>query len=694
MPTISCEFFRAAAKTLVVVACIFSATAQAAPGDLDPSFNGTGVRVDGGGSAVAIQADGKVVTAGFETDRSSFDDAFAVTRYNADGSLDRAFNGTGKVLTRVGHNDADAFCLALQPDGKIVVGGFASLVESSDGIGRMFALVRYNPDGSLDTSFNGTGIVMTPVSVRKDNGVFAVAVQQDGKIVAAGDGIGAGDGFPQFLELVRYSSDGTLDTSFNGTGQISMPVLGRSNEARGMALQPDGKIVVAGSALNSASTAVPTLVRFNEDGSLDAGFGNNGVVLGPKGVARAVAVQPDGKIVIGGDGFVVSRYNANGTPDTGFGTNVGRSPSPTTEAHALGLQRDGKIIVAGFNTDSGYGVVARYGSDGTLDTTFNGTGKVEHATLLSVAGLALDEEDRAVVVGTGLARLLTDGAPSGPDMDQFGLSGNWYEPASSGQGLSIEFFPDLHAKDVVYVQGGWFTYDLAPAGGTDKQRWFTFAGDIPKAARWATVPLYQNTAGSFNGPPATRAQPFGAVTLHFTSCGQGYLEYFVFMGFETRGAIPIQRLAPNVTCSESPADRPVNADFSFSGNWFNPATSGQGFIVEVNPRVPFVFITWYTYAVPASPNTVATWRWFAAQGGYKPGSRSASGLTIFEVKGGIFDTDTPATQTLRAVGTATLSFQSCTNATLAFAFTDGEMAGRSGTIPLSRLAAPPAGCAM
>src|SRR6185369_17109755 len=97
--------------------------------------------------------------------------------------------------------------------------------------------------------------------------------------------------------------------------------------------------------------------------------GNNGVVLGPKGVARAVAVQPDGKIVIGGDGFVVSRYNANGTPDAGFGTNVGRSPSPTTEAHALGLQRDGKIIVAGFSTDSGYGVVARYDSDGTLDTT-------------------------------------------------------------------------------------------------------------------------------------------------------------------------------------------------------------------------------------------------------------------------------------------------------------------------------------
>ena len=240
---------------------------------------------------VAIQSDGKIVAAG----DSNFD--FAVVRYNTDGSLDTSFGAGGKVTTALGSSFDYGYSLALQPDGKIVVCGQ---------IGGDFGLVRYNTDGSLDTSFDGDGKVITALGPAEDSGQ-SVAIQPDGKIVAAGR---SSNGINFDFAVVRYNPDGSLDTSFNGDGKVTTAVGPSDDHAWGVALQSDGKIVVCGETRGNFA-----LVRYNADGSLDTSFGEDGKTTTDIGstndLGLAVAIQSDGKIVVagkGGGGFAVARY--------------------------------------------------------------------------------------------------------------------------------------------------------------------------------------------------------------------------------------------------------------------------------------------------------------------------------------------------------------------------------------------------
>lgn len=277
-----------------------------------------------------------------------------------------------------------------------------------------------------------------------------------------------------------------------------------------------------------------------------------------------------------------------------------------------------------------------------------------------------------------------------PDLNQHGLTGMWYEPASSGQGLALEVYPDLNGVGSGHLQAGWFTYDMAPAGGVEKQRWYTFAGAVSSGASTATLPIYRNTGGNFDAAPVTAANAVGTAVVSFSSCTAGELQYAFADGSGRSGTIPLTRLTPNNTCSTTAA-RPTNADFSLSGNWYNPAIAGQGFIVEVNPAAPVIFFCWYTYAANGQSLGAAGQRWFTGQGAFSAGARQST-LTLYETTGGVFDTDTASTQASNAVGSATLVFQGCTAATLAYHFTAGSNAGRSGTIALSRTGAVPTGC--
>ena len=164
---------------------------------------------------------------------------FALVRYNPDGSLDTTFNGTGKVITPVG---GGANSVAIQSDGKIIAAG-----EKPKRLNAAFTLVRYNADGTLDTSFNGTGKVITSVG-NSDSGASELAIQTDGKIVVAGYSLAAPDNWRTAdFAVVRYNPDGSLDTSFGGTGKILIPDSDSGDYAYSVAIQPNGKIVVAGS---------------------------------------------------------------------------------------------------------------------------------------------------------------------------------------------------------------------------------------------------------------------------------------------------------------------------------------------------------------------------------------------------------------------------------------------------------------
>lgn len=283
------------------------------------------------------------------------------------------------------------------------------------------------------------------------------------------------------------------------------------------------------------------------------------------------------------------------------------------------------------------------------------------------------------------------GVQTGPDLNQQGLTGSWYEAAQSGQGFEIEIYPYLIAAGTGLLQGAWFTFDQAPAGGADHQRWYTFSGQTQSGAANVAVTIFQNTGGNFDAPPLTNPVAVGRGAVSFDSCTGASLDYTFTDGSGRSGMIPMTRLTPNVTCAVAAA-KATNADFGLSGNWFDPATSGQGFVFEVNPLAPVVFFAWYTYAPSGQAAGAAGQRWFTGLGTFTPGTHTAP-LTLYETTGGVFDTPTPIAQATVAAGTATVTFASCTSAQLTFDFTSGSNAGHAGMIALSRVGPVPAGCA-
>jgi phospholipase C len=396
------------------------------PGDLDPSF-GTGGKVAtavGFASAVALQEDGKIVAAGHTDTDTGTQGVFALARYNPNGSLDATFGTAGTVTTAFpsyfGSYDA-AYALALQGDGKIVAAGNTGHGKSA------FALARYNPNGSLDATFGTGGKVTTAFGTSYD-AAYALALQEDGKIVAVGD---TDTGTQGAFALARYNPNGSLDATF-GTGGKVTTVFGTSYDAAyALALQGDGKIVAAGSTQTATQPPVHTfaLARYNPNGSLDATFGTGGRVTTAFGTsgssANAIALQTDGKIVAAGDtdtgtqgAFALARYNSDGSLDATFGTGgrvttaFGTSGS---SAYAVSLQGDGKIVTAGV-TETAPGeyvfALARYSPDGNLDATFGTDGTVTTAfgTIAAEAfGVALQGDGK--IVAAGLTEPATTATP-------------------------------------------------------------------------------------------------------------------------------------------------------------------------------------------------------------------------------------------------------------------------------------------
>lgn len=389
-------------------------------GSLDLSFGqegkvitriGTDPEIEDEGRALALQADRKIVVVvrayiGFSKDS-------VLVRYKPDGSLDPNFGTDGKVTSdspvpgtprglRFSHKDTlaagasvvpvpsrrpqlgvnDAFALAIQADGKLVVGGSS--------------LARYQPDGSLDSSFGTDGKVFLLGVV---DTLHALALQADGKIVAVGRA-SYNQGRNSAFALVRYNSDGSLDASF-GAGGTVITRIGRMDAAGDVAIQADGKLVVVGKSFNGRSIDF-MMVRYNPDGSVDASFGTGGqatsdfcahkfqeesadsIWLGSIGGGWRVGLQADGKIVATGvpssvlcHGFVLFRYNADGSPDVTFGE-AGRVTTTIVKddgySSALVFQEDGKIVVVGISV--GGLAVVRYNPDGSLDPSFGAQGKV------------------------------------------------------------------------------------------------------------------------------------------------------------------------------------------------------------------------------------------------------------------------------------------------------------------------------
>ncbi len=401
------------------------------PGSLDTSFDSDGkVTTDMGsgsdrGNAIALQSDGKILVAG----NNAFQ-RFALARYNADGSLDTSFSSDGKLTTNVDSGVDSGEDMALQSDGKILVAGY-----SHNGSDYDFALVRYNADGTLDTSFGTvvsgqtrSGMVTTAILSGNDF-ARAVALQSDGDIVVAG---ASHNGTNEDFALARYDTNGDLDTSFGNNGKVTTAILSNAEYIFDVAVQSDGKIVAAGYSNNGSDNDF-ALARYNANGSLDTSFDTDGKVTTAIGssddLGQAIALQSDGDIVVAGyssngsnDDFALVRYNANGSLDTSFGTVVSgqtRSGKVITairsrndRARGVVLQSDGDIVVAGESENASARndfALARYDTNGDLDASFDSDGKVTTAfasTSADVAyDLALQTDGKIVAAGASGERI-------------------------------------------------------------------------------------------------------------------------------------------------------------------------------------------------------------------------------------------------------------------------------------------------
>ena len=438
-----------------------------------PGFGTTGKVTTAIGSGadvirdMAVQSDGKIVVAGVGSNGN--DNDFAVARYNTNGSLDTTFDGDGKFTRGWGFGHDEANAVAIQPDGKIVVAG-----TSYNGTAFLYTLVRLNPNGSLDTTFDSDGIVTTAVNAKNNDIVQSVIVQSNGKIVAAGQSY---NGSNTDFSLVRYNSNGSLDTTFNSTGKV-VTAIGTSHDyGYSVAVQSDGKILVAGTSYTGSKYNF-ALVRYDGAGKLDKTFDGDGKLTTSisTGTDRAygMVLQSDGKILVAGEAnfdFGLVRYNTNGALDTTFDVD-GKVTTPIGTGDDFGrsvaLQADGKILVAGYGSNGSNNdfALVRYNSNGTLDTTFDGDGK-------AITALASGQDIAYSVKMQADGKIVVAGSASNGSNDDFAVvryntDGGLDCAACVDTGKLVNVYPDvIRAKQLWntdFLQGQGITVAFVDSG--------------------------------------------------------------------------------------------------------------------------------------------------------------------------------------------------------------------------------------
>ncbi|MBK9437976.1 MAG: carboxypeptidase regulatory-like domain-containing protein [Chloracidobacterium sp.] len=385
------------------------------PGDLDTTFGVTGGYVISDFAAAqrderprdsAIQADGKIVVVGTRDQGTAFLYEYLVARYNSDGTLDTTFSSDGFFTLTNGSQFDSANAVAVQTDGKIVVVG-----GGGDSANTAY-IYRLNTDGTFDTTFSGDGIQ----TITASGNPLALVIQTDNKIVFSTMSVSM---FGNTTTVVRLNTDGTLDTSFDSDGRLSLnPNL---FFPRGLALQTDGKILIAGKSLNSTTSGDVSVVRVLTTGAYDTSFDGDGIVqtvVGTEnGEARSLLVQSDGKILVGGGltsiGYdpALFRYNANGSLDTTFdGDGIKTiALTPNSENYYFNeivQQTDGKIVgiadersVFTFYVEDDF-ILARFNANGSSDNSFDVDGVTRSHWCEDGSEIVLQTDGRIIAVGS------------------------------------------------------------------------------------------------------------------------------------------------------------------------------------------------------------------------------------------------------------------------------------------------------
>lgn len=473
------------------------------------------VALSDGGVDIAVQDDGKyVVLTSANTASSGQDLDFVLSRYNTDGTLDTSFGTNGIVVTAVNTNNESPKTVTLQDDGKILVAGGYAPTATSDSI-----VMRYNADGTLDTTFSTDGMAEIDFSVTSTDIINDMVVQPDGKIVVVGYGSFSGT---NQITVARLHSDGTLDTSFDGDGTLLLPVNGTGSYGNEVELLSDGRIMIGGYADNGTDNDV-VLISLNSDGSLDTSFDTDGTLMIDMTASEsgsAMVVDESDNIYIAGlsnvsgnSDTIVIKVDDSGSLVTGFGTNgiaTHAIGSPYEAVNDMVLQDDGKIIIVGdaYNGSNNDISVIRLNSDGTLDTTFDGDGKIRddmNGATDSAKAVALDNKGAILVVGNTsidgsgesfLARFESEGS-----FDKYfhitnTLDGN---PTFIEDGAAVIFDSDVEIFDAELSAVDNFdgaTLTLERNGGADAEDTYSSTGTLGALTQSGNLTVGATTIGT------------------------------------------------------------------------------------------------------------------------------------------------------------------------------------------------------
>ncbi len=419
-------------------------------GKVTTDFFGSGVD----GNSVAIQTDGKIIVAGYAYTNFHFN--FTLARYNSNGTLDNSFNGNGKVVTDFG-NYSQINSVRIDSNQKIMAAG-----SFYNGGNYDFAIVRYNPDGSLDNTFNSTGKVITDFGSADDQANSIVELP-GGILCVAGYSF---NGINNDFAVVEYNSDGSLNNSFGSFGKVKTDINNSDDNAASVLMQTDGKLIVSGTTYNGNNHDFAA-VRYNSNGTLNNNFGTGGKVVtdfdNSEDQNTSSAIQSDGKIILAGysnglyTDLAVVRYNSDGTVDNSFGTN-GKVKTDLGNSYDSGnsvvIQKNGKIIVAGStNNGASYDVaVVRYDSDGSLDDTFGDRGKVNSNFGSGTSGnsAAIQSNGKIIVAGS-----YSNGVNSDFLVIRYDTSGNMDNNFGQGGSAITDFnnSDDFGSSAVIQLDG-------------------------------------------------------------------------------------------------------------------------------------------------------------------------------------------------------------------------------------------------
>lgn len=471
---------------LCAICLLIHSALFAQPGSLDSSFSKDGiVKIKIGNlesstsSSIAIQSNNKIVIAG--STYMPGETYIGLVRYNPNGMLDHSFGNNGQVTTHFNEVSVTTTSLLLLNDETIIVGGYS---------GNGSVMVKYKKSGLIDSTFGVNGEVNGDFP-GAGAGILALAQQTDGKIIAAGR---SGGNFT----VARYYENGKLDSAF-GINGLAITNIGQNtmDNGKAVAIQNDGKIIVAGNTIDKYGLLDAVLIRYKKNGQLDHSFGNNGIVVTDLGSRndfyRSLVIQPNGKInAAGAKGldfhldFVVAQYNNNGTLDSSFGTNGLTSTdfgSTDDQANAISLQSNGEIVLAGSN-QSWDGLhytrfaLARYKPNATLDSTFGVNGKLTTdfgSDAPDLANAIVIQPDGKIAV-TGNSGSYAAIARYNADSSNLHFSGkNNFTNIQTGKSTTISLSPNP-VKDVLNIQGMSAkkkTIEIMNASGSIMQRTVT-----------------------------------------------------------------------------------------------------------------------------------------------------------------------------------------------------------------------------